>query len=256
MTPRALGYRQDPPDTRDFSAAEKLGVAPSPPSASNRHLIVDVLDQLNLSACVANAIMQAMRASHVHQGVANPKLGSRLFAYYASRAFHHETNVDAGTHLRTCFQSLNKFGFCPEDAFPYTDQGEPWRKLPPTAAFRAAYDQISPTDYRRIFTVGSARVDDIKRAVAAGYVVCFGTDVAQDFFGDDGKTPILPPVGKQIAGGHAMAVVGYDGDVFTICNSWSSGWGDGGFCLFSADYLAWDGTRDLWLVEHAPKYSE
>lgn len=257
MTPRALGYRPDPASTRDFSARDRLGVTPPPPAASVRHLIVDVLDQLTLSSCVANAIMQAVRASHVRQGVTNPKLGSRLFAYYCSRAFHHETNVDGGTYLRTCFQGMNKFGVAPEDIFPYTDQGEPWKKLPPTAAFRAAYDQVSPTKYERIVTVGSARVDDIKRAIAAGHVVCFGTDVSVDFASNRGvDVPIDPPVGKEIAGGHALSVVSYSGDVFTIANSWGEGWAQAGFCEFTASYLAWSDTRDVWLVDSAPPFSE
>lgn len=249
MTPHSLGWRPDPFDSRDHGAHDKLGSGPVPPAATCRPYIVSVLDQGAASSCVANAILQAVRADHVRQGVASPVLGSRLFGYYVSRAYHNETHVDGGTYLRTFFASLVKFGFCPETAWPY-DLVD-LNKMPPADAFRQAFDQKTPTSYSRIMSQGGERVLAIKRAIAAGHVVCFGTDIATDFFGDKGEVPIAPPTGKQIAGGHAMAVVGYDGDAFEIVNSWGTGWGDGGFCKFSAEYLAASCTRDLWIVESA-----
>jgi C1A family cysteine protease len=247
---RPLGYRRDPLDVRDHSAHDKLGAGPVPPAASARQYIVDVLDQGNASSCVANAILQAVRADHVRQGATAPALGSRLFGYYLSRAYHNETHVDGGTFLRTFFASLVKFGFCPETAWPY--ELDVLNKMPPADSFRLAFDQKTPTSYSRIMSHGAERILAIKRAIAAGHVVCFGTDIATDFFGDKGEVPIDPPTGMQIAGGHAMAVVSYNGDVFEICNSWGTGWGADGFCYFTADYLAWDGTWDLWICESAP----
>ena len=250
MTPRSLGWRPDPLDARDHSAHEKLGAGPIPPAATCRPYILSVLDQGAASSCVANAVMQAVRADHVRQGIANPQLGSRLFGYYMSRAYHTEAHNDAGTFLRTFFASLVKFGFCPETAWPYelTDVN----RMPAADTFRLAFDQKTPTSYSRIMSQDGERILAIKRAIAAGHVVCFGTDVATDIFGDKGEVPIDPPVGKQIAGGHALCVVGYDGDVFEVLNSWSTAWGADGYCKFNADYLAWSGTRDLWIVESAP----
>ena len=127
--------------------------------------------------------------------------------------------------------------------------------MPPTAAFRMAFDQSNPTTYRRITATGSERLDQIKRAIAGGYAVCFGTSVDNDFCNGRLTEPLLPPR-TNIAGGHALMVGGYDGNAFQILNSWSSNWGDKGWCVFSGDYLADAITQDLWLVEHAPKYSE
>jgi C1A family cysteine protease len=255
-----LGWLPDPPkaahERADFEADFILRAMPPPPAAANiRHLVTSVLDQGNIGSCVANAILQAVRCSHVKQGIANPQLGSRLFGYYLSRAYHHQTNEDSGTFLRLFFSALAKFGFCPESVWSYSDDGEKFREMPPMAAFRAAFDQANPTTYRRIAASGADRLDQIKRAIASGYGVCFGTDVDGAFTSNQLSEPIKPPSGN-IAGGHAMMVGGYDGDVFEICNSWGTGWGDGGWCRFSDEYMAWDKTRDLWIVEYAPRYSD
>lgn len=229
----------------------------APPRAwSNRQQILGVLDQGPVGSCVANAIMQAVRAAHVNQGVPDPKLGSRLFAYYNARAYTGDQHVDDGTYLRNCYAGLNRFGFCPEAAWPYA-YGVPVNEMPPWGAYRAALDQHAPTVYTRIVSVGQVRLDDIKRAVVAGHCVTFGTRVSVPFCGNDlGTGPIPPPLDLPIAGGHALCLVGYDGDAFQIVNSWGTGWGDGGYCWFSGDYMAWDQTNDIWVCQQAPRYSE
>jgi hypothetical protein len=255
---RALGYLRDPPRPPgakpDHDAAPTLGTAPPPPAASNRHLVVEVLDQGAASSCVAHAIPQAIRMAHVKAGVPDPQLMSRLYGYYASRAEHGDQETDGGTYLRTFFQALNQFGFCPEGYWPYDLASI--NIEPPGSAFWAGFDQRSPTVYQRISSAGAARIDDIKRAIAGGFGVCFGTDVSEAFCaGELGEGPIPPPEGLPIAGGHALVLDGYDGDAFSVVNSWGTGWGDGGRCTFSADYLAWPNTNDLWIVAKAPKYS-
>jgi C1A family cysteine protease len=255
-----LGYMPDPPkkpaDKPDLEAGLMLRAAPPPPPAADiRPLIVDVLNQGSLGSCVANAILQAVRASHVKQGVADPKLGSRLFGYWFSRAYHHQTGEDSGTFLRLFFQSLTKFGFCPESVWPYSDDSETFKKMPPFAALRAAFDQANPTVYRRITATGADRLDQIKRAIASGYAVVFGTSVDSDFCSNKLVEPLLPPR-SNIVGGHALLVGGYDGNAFQIVNSWSADWGDAGWCVFSGDYLADVFSNDFWIVERAPRYSE
>lgn len=254
--PPKLGWRRDPPkaagQAQDHSAAELLGTAPPPANGNSLELIVDILDQ-SASDCVANAIQQALRGEQLKQGASKPDLGSRRFGYWVSRAYHHDQGRDEGTFLRTYFQALNRFGFCRESIYPYDS---PLNDMPTSSAFRAALDQASPTVYKRITTVGRARIDDIKRAVAAGYLVCFGTLVSSAFCSNKlGKVPLPPPTGEEIAGGHALVVGAYAGDDFTIVNSWGDAWGNGGMCRFDAAYLEWPETNDLWLVAQAPGYS-
>jgi hypothetical protein len=237
----------------DHDAGLLLGTAPPPTSGNALDIVVDILDQ-SASDCVANSIQQAVRGAQVKAGVDSPELGSRRFGYWVSRAYHHDQGVDEGTYLRTYFQALNRFGFCREKIYPYESS---LTDMPSAAAFRAALDQSSPTVYKRISSAGRARVDDVKRAIAAGYLVSFGTLVSSDFCSNKlGKGPLPPPIGQEIAGGHALVIGAYQDDAFTIINSWSESWGHGGLCEFAAAYLEWPETNDLWIVEQAPEYSE
>lgn len=264
---RGLGWKKDPPkapnETPDRLARRRLGLAPPPPSASCRHLIVDILDQGQLGSCVANAGMQALRASQVRQGAVNPPLGSRLFGYYLARAYDHDTANDDGTFARNFFQAVTKFGFPPETAWPYSDDSGPgsrFRQMPPIEAFREAIDQsakMAVPSYERIDTTGAERILDVKRAIAAGHLVCFGTTVSTAFCnGDLGTGPIKPPIGLPAAGGHEMVFAEYDPDGVGVVNSWSKDFGDGGWVRFSWDYVAWEATDDLWIVTTAPEFSD
>jgi C1A family cysteine protease len=256
---RNLGWLRDPHkrpgETQDQDAAATLKAVTVPQSASLESS-VQIIDQGHLGSCVWNAIAQAVRISHVKAGVSQPKLLSRLFGYYFSRAYHHQTNEDSGTFIRYGFSVLNKFGFCPEELWTYSDGPDKFRKMPGWQAIQGAYDQRSPTTYQRIYDDGDARLLAIKQAIAAGYAVVFGTDVSVDFcngtLASDGEKP---PIGKSIAGGHAMCVVGYNGNLFRVANSWGSDFGDRGFVNFTGDYLKWANTNDLWIVQHSPKYS-
>lgn len=259
---RPLGYRPDPlkgpHEKADYPASAKLKVeAPPPQWASNHRLVVSVLDQGGRASCVENAVKQVVRMSHVHQGASNPPLGSRLFGYYLDRALALETDQDNGTFIRTAFINQNKFGICPESLWPYSDDDATFKRMPTPDAFRAAFDQRAPTEYFRIYEEGDDRIMAVKRAVAAGYGVAFGTLVSDRFCaGNSGMEVIKPPTDLPIAGGHAMAIVGYDGDVFDVVNSWSVDWGNRGYWKMSAEYLVWADTQDLWICRAAPLFSE
>jgi len=258
---RPLGYRPDPAkqshEKQDYPASARLKAEPLPTWHSNHRLVLNVLDQGVRSSCVENAIKQVVRMSHVHQGVANPPLGSRLFGYYLDRALAHEIDQDGGTFLRVAFENQNKFGICPESLWPYSDDDVTFKRMPSPEAFRAAYDQRAPTEYFRIYEEGNDRVTAVKRAVAAGFGVAFGTLVSDRFCaGNSGTEPLGPPTELSIAGGHAMAIVGYDGDVFDVVNSWSVEWGNRGYWKMTAEYLTWADTQDLWICQASPIFSE
>jgi C1A family cysteine protease len=258
---RGLGWLPDPSKLagqRPDLIYQATRAAPPPPAHSLDDLVVDVLDQGQLSSCSANAAMQAVRMRHVAQGVARPILGSRLFAYYFARAADHATSTDSGATLRGIFDGMAKLGWCPETAWPYVetdgdDPRAPFRTMPPTGAFRAAHDCVMT--YRRISGSDADRIAGAKAAIVEGLPVVFGCGVDQAFITDAfDASQALPPPAKPV-GQHAMVITGYTGDTFQILSSWSSAWGDGGFCIFSAEYLATAG--DLWVLDavHPPETS-
>lgn len=246
-----LGWRKDPHDPRDHSASGLFGTGPVPASSSNGDLILSILSQTNQD-CTANGVAQAIRANHVLQGVQNPPLLSRRMLYRLTRNADNLGDADEGAYIRSCFSVLNKIGFCPEEIWPYD---KPVNANPNLRALRAAYDQKAPTSYKRIFETGSTRVDVVKRALAARHLVTFGTQIAKTFGTTPFGIPLDPPVGQPWAGGHCMTAVDHAGDAFRIVNSWGETWGNAGFILFSADYIKWSETNDLWIVEKAARYS-
>jgi len=251
-----FGWLADPPSDHDWLATERLTLAAPtalPPSVPRMPSLGEPLNQGTLGSCVAQAVSKLLFASHARQGV-KPRLASRLGIYYLARATHGSQDFDGGTYLRAAFQVLNKFGFCPEAVWPYKVAF--FAAMPPASAFQASFDQRKPTAYYRIHETGNARVVAVKQALAAGYPVGFGTNVDWDFAnGPSASSIIRPPVGN-LAGGHAMVVGGYDAESFHILNSWGADWCDHGWCRMHPDYIAWDETRDLWVAEHAPPYSD
>jgi C1A family cysteine protease len=239
-------------------AAHELPAA-RPETADLRHLIPTILDQGNLGSCVTNAGAQAVRAALIRAGNPHALLASRLFAYYYARAISPgDTSVDSGTQIRCFFDVIRKLGYCPEAFWSY-DIAK-FTKMPSKEAFRQAIDQKTSIGYYRIDSVGQQRIADICTAVAAGYVVVFGTTVGLNFVTYTSSSPALVPPTDSL-GGHALCVVGYrpgptPGSVdFLIVNSWGADYGDAGYCWMSDAYLAWEATRDLWIVEHAPDFA-
>ncbi len=279
-----LGNRPDaikqPGDKPDHIADHLRALPPPPVAASARYLVPSVLNQGGLGSCTTNAAMLAIRASHIKQflsdylamgmsyldalakAVATVELGSRLFPYYFARAYSHETAQDAGTELRLVFMALNKFGFPAERLWPYSDDASPtgpFQRMPGSLAIQAAYDQKSPTIYQRIVALSDADLlDQIRRAINAGYLVNFGTDVTVAFTREetDPAKPLAPPSSSaSIAGGHALTIAEYDGDDFGIPNSWGPDFGIEGWFRMSGAYLTWSQSRDFWIVKSSPRYS-
>lgn len=246
----ALGYRPDPEDQRDF-ALSALRMPEPPASHSLKQHVVDIPNQNPLGSCVANAVPQALRMVQHAAGNPDAELCSRLFAYWHARNQHGDTGSDSGTYIRTCIKVLNALGRPPERAWPYKvddlDEEEPtFTKKPPSIALMHAFDR-KQAEYRRVWEDGSDRVLAVKRAIASGRPVVFGTDLGASFE-DYSDGLIQPPLDEPIIGGHAMCIVGYDGASVEVVNSWGEGWGNGGYCRLSWAYVMWQRTRDLWVI--------
>jgi hypothetical protein len=259
------GYIPDDADERDREyavAAEHLPVA-APSSCDLRPLFGKPHNQNGHNSCITQAIAKAVRVAHIQAGHPDPPDLCR-FLLWAQLRGELLLDQNVGSQIRKGFKKLNAEGFCQEKHWPHDHDTGPearFRKKPSRNARRMAHDQREKganTIYRRIYEGGHDRIERIKGCNANGMLVVFGTDVDHDFTGNhfDPTVALDPPTGN-IAGGHAMVVVGYlPGDIFIIGNSYSDRWGDGGFCLFTADYLVSILTRDLWMIEKAPWFSE
>jgi C1A family cysteine protease len=211
------------------------------------------MNQYSAESCTGNATCESLEIlENISTGSA--VLLSRLFTYGMARTIEGTLGQDAGSHVRTCFETLSLYGVCTEAIWPYD-----LSKVdvsPSIAAQRQAVGHKT-TGYYRITSTGSQRLTDITTALYNKHPVVIATDVGQAFDNlPSGVTPPLgPPASGTITGGHALVIVGYVGGNYVVKNSWGTGWGNNGFCLFTPDYLTWTDTDDLWVPTVAPVFS-
>ena len=82
-------------------------------------------------------------------------------------------------------------------------------------------------------------IEDVKKVLSAGCPVhvSMNTGAAFSDVGRDGRfNAAEAPSGMH--GRHAMLIVGYVGNFFTLKNSWGTDWGDQGFCYVPKNVLA------------------
>jgi|HubBroStandDraft_6_1064221.scaffolds.fasta_scaffold78788_3 hypothetical protein len=82
-------------------------------------------------------------------------------------------------------------------------------------------------------------IDDVKKVLSAGCPVhvSMNTGAAFSDVGRDGRfNAAEAPSGMH--GRHAMLIVGYVGNFFTLKNSWGTDWGDQGYCYVPKNVLA------------------
>ena len=82
-------------------------------------------------------------------------------------------------------------------------------------------------------------IDDVKKVLSAGCPVHVSMNTGGAFtnVGRDGVfNAAEAPWGRH--GRHAMLIVGYVGNFFTLKNSWGTGWGDQGYCYIPKNVLA------------------
>ncbi|MGD0717871.1 MAG: C1 family peptidase [Halobacteriota archaeon] len=254
---RGLGYIPDKPDSRDYLfVARPEAVAALPPSA----LLNDqtpVEDQGNLGSCTGNAgdNVFKIRDFLVTGTYFN---GSRLALYKWARD-HDGSTGDAGSTLRSMAWVLANKGVPPESEWPY-DISQYDVEPPDNVAQDAKKDEA--TKYYRVD--GSAQqqtLTNIKTALSQGYPVMLGITAYDSIFkvGSDGNIP-MPQRGERPAGGHAIAIVGYDdahdnGDgtkgALKMKNSWGTTWAANGYGWLSYRYvldLKEGGVQDCWVL--------
>lgn len=243
------GWKPDLPDIRDHV----LAVEPPrrlPAAVSLRSKMPKPYDQGQLGSCTANAIAANLEYDAKIQGKKGVKTPSRLFIYYGERETEGTISEDAGAFIRDGIKFVNKVGAPVESLWPY-DVAKFAEKPPRPAYTNAAHHQALA--YARV----TQTVTALQSVLASKRPVVFGFSVYESFesqeVANDGIVP-YPTPGETMVGGHAVLLVGYrtnvDGTVtFEVRNSWSSGWGDGGYFWMPASYVTSPSLADdFWVV--------
>jgi C1A family cysteine protease len=244
---RRYGWVPDLPDHRDhLYAAPPAVLRALPTSVDLRTQCPPVLNQGDLGSCTANAIANAHRFDQLKQS-AQSFLPSRLFIYYNERVMEGTVESDAGAMLRDGVKSIAKQGVCPERDWPYVPSK--FATKPPARAYAEA-KRHQAIEYQRV----TQTLSQMRGCIADGFPFIFGFTVYESFESEavarTGRVP-MPGPGEGTMGGHAMMAVGYRdaSQGFLAMNSWSTGWGDGGFCTMPYAYLVDTSlAADLWTI--------
>jgi len=263
MIGRALGYRSDEPDSRDWDEG-KLGlVASATPPTSISLPQCPIYNQGRTSSCVAQAMaggIEILERTSTSTGSrrqipVDVHTPSRLFIYFMSRRSHAggPAIFDSGTYLRTAARAMNHFGVPDERWWKFSQNPVTVNRRPAFVASMRAKGR-SGGQYYRIQSTGNDRVKAIQAALLKGYPVAFGTRVTEGFLDSNGPVIVdKPSYDQKFAGGHAMLIVGYDqrpgGLLFEVRNSWGTGYRDGGYVWLTEDYIRWPHSNDFQIIK-------
>lgn len=249
---RAYGWRRSPEDRRD-KIADPNGLTILPEVDLRKGPMPRVFDQGQLGSCTANAVCAALQfdlsLDRRLQGYGNARRRSRLDLYYGERQLEGELGQgDTGAYGRDGFKFAQQTGVLLEDRWPYdisTYEG------PPPAENYKRHKLEKP------YAVVAQDVDHMKAVLSNQQTIAFGFEVYSSFedstTDSSGMVPVPKPT-EQLLGGHEMLLVGFL-DAYPhhalARNSWGSGWGKSGYCLFPWLYLISPMVGDLRTIVRA-----
>jgi C1A family cysteine protease len=184
-----------------------------------------IIDQGNLGSCVTNAFSYCVSK----QTRRNVNL-SRLFLYAICRCLDDTPlNQDDGTTIRTSCQSIQGYGVCKENVYPYITYK--YSDLPPLTVFN------SSKKFRKFtYTFLNQDLNTLKNCLYNNNTpIIFGITVYSSFMSlevaNTGIVPMPNTVTDTPEGGHCICMVGYNDGTqqFKCANSWGTGWGENGY---------------------------
>jgi C1A family cysteine protease len=233
MQARQYGWRPSPPDERDK-------VASPPDLIKNEVDLRDgpmplVFDQGQLGSCTANAVAAALQFdASLDIAPKKARRRSRLDIYYGERALEGDLGQgDTGAVGRDGFKFAQQTGVLLERAWPYDIAT--FEDAPPDGPKRhmLAKPYAHPAQDQQV----------LMAILSNDQTIAFGFTAYESFESSGTANTgvvLMPRIGEQTVGGHEMLVVGYlasDPGYALVRNSWGSGWGLGGYCLFPWAYL-------------------
>jgi hypothetical protein len=229
------GCLLNPPDKRDWDFSNMKLAGKPPAEYSIWHLVKSIYSQGGRSSCTGNAVALATTIREVAAGYPwQPK--SALDAYWYGRFLDGLHKTDGGAHIRSVVKAMSKRGLCDEQYWPPT---KGVNKQPHPVAQMQAHPRQGGK-YVTIRSLGTAKADAIKVALAADYPVIFAAKIDGIFGQRRGPLIIDKPLDPRWW--HAMVFTGYKVDsdfglVFEFGNSYSNGWRDGGRAWMTEAYV-------------------
>jgi C1A family cysteine protease len=249
-----LSYKFQEKDERDHTYTTELNVIPqfklettkitrngklllkTSKATPNNYTVTNlpsIIDQGELGACVTNAFFYCVNKQ------TNKTVNlSRLFLYALCRCVDYTPlNQDDGTTIRTACKSINQYGVCKENIYPYVTSK--YMNLPPLNVFNS-----SKKFKKFIYTFINQDLASIKNCLYTNNTpIIFGFMVYSSFMTIDvANTGVVPQPNtsnETLEGGHCMCIVGYNDTTqqFKCANSWGTSWGQSGYCYLPYSYI-------------------
>jgi C1A family cysteine protease len=239
----SLGCFKDPKDSRDIPMGLVLPVVPIPVSFDFTKLMSPVRNQGNEGTCVAFASVTGVKEFQDKKEYHKLIRLSPRFLYNLCKKFDGIPFED-GTYPRIAMKVLLHYGVCHESFWPYVPLKE---SLPRKGADKDAI-KFKIKAYARI----KSQLE-MKRSLLVNGPFVAGVKVFKSWFTEKVKSSGFVPMPKgseDLAGGHAICIVGY-GDksgIFKFKNSWGANWGSDGYGYLPYEYMqkycsdAWSAT--------------
>ncbi len=238
-----LGCKKDPKDLRDIPMGLVLPAIPVPLSIDYTPQMTPVRDQGDEGTCVGFASVVGVKEYADQKEYRKLIQLSPRYVYSLCKQFDGAPEEE-GTYPRVALKILLNYGVCPESFWPY--------KPHQSNDHKSGADQKAKI-YRIKAYARLKSLIEMKRSLMVNGPFLAGVTVFNSWFTPTaektGKIP-MPEKGEEIAGGHAICIVGYDDNVklFKFKNSWSVKWADKGYGYLPYDYMkkycqdAWSGT--------------
>lgn len=249
------GWRRDKVDLRDklmvvpFLASLRLASSVSMKGQSG----LRVEDQADLGSCTYNSSTSLLEYVIVKGGLPAVQL-SRLWGYAKGREYEGTPlTEDSGSEIRNAVKIFSTLG-CPEESlWPYDTSKfsvrPPDSLLPEAAKHKAML-------YYRCGSAVKASLLAVKASLAQGFPVVGGFSVPENMMTAEcaaSGVVKFPSASEGFVGGHAVLFVGYDDSkkLLQFMNSWSEGWGDGGYGYLPYSFITEGFADDFWTIRRA-----
>ena len=200
-----------------------------------------VLDQGSEGACTGFGLAAVINHLLVARGEER-RVSARMLYEMAKKFDEWEGEGYAGSSCRGAVRGWNNMGVCSDKLAPYRDGQEVWQ-----LTVRQAKDA-------RVTTLGAyyrvrKRISDYHAALNEVGVLYASAHVHKGWERSNIVDGTIPHRQDRL-GGHAFAIVGYNGTGFYVQNSWGPDWGERGIALWL--YEDWlDNVRDAWVLRLA-----
>jgi len=160
--------------------------------------------------------------------------------YLYSQTHANNTPTGGGSLISSNLSVLGTQGIAEKATYP---SASPSFRVKPTAAQKANAANHVGSGYSVLFSglpAGSAGIDAIKMALAAGSPVVIAIPVYTPFYGLNAGNDLMTADMNTgaLLGYHAITALGYSDRGLVIENSWGTWWGNNGFATLAWDFVA------------------